>query len=103
MKREELYIVTKLPPLLKHKGEEMIKTQLKSLQVDYIDCYLDHLPFSIYKDEEGQTYKFPIHKMWTLMESFVEKGYTKSIGVSNYHVQLLMDLLSYCKIKPVNN
>ena len=38
-----------------------------------------------------------------LMESFVEKGYTKHIGVSNFNVQSLLNLLSFCKIKPLVN
>ena len=37
------------------------------------------------------------------MENLVNKGLTKSIGISNYNVQLIMDLLSYAKIKPVMN
>ena len=45
----------------------------------------------------------PIHKVWPEMESLLEKGYTKNIGVSNFSVQSLWDLLSYCKVKPVVN
>ena len=45
----------------------------------------------------------PLHKIWPIMESFVEKGYTKHIGVSNYSVQSLLNLLSFCKIKPFVN
>ena len=45
----------------------------------------------------------PIHKVWPLMESFVEKGYTKYIGVSNFNTQSLLNLLSFCKIKPLVN
>ena len=37
------------------------------------------------------------------MESFVKKGYTKSIGISNYNVQSMINLLSFCEIKPVVN
>ena len=37
------------------------------------------------------------------MESFIEKGYTKHIGVSNFNVQSLLNLLSFCKIKPLVN
>ena len=33
----------------------------------------------------------------------LEKGLAKSIGVSNYNVQCLCNLLSFCKIKPVAN
>ena len=45
----------------------------------------------------------PMHKIWPLMENLVEKGYTKYIGVSNYNVQSLLNLLSFCKIKPLVN
>jgi diketogulonate reductase-like aldo/keto reductase len=37
------------------------------------------------------------------MENLVRKGYTRSIGVSNYNVQSLLNLLSFCEIKPVVN
>ena len=37
------------------------------------------------------------------MESLVKKGLTKSIGVSNYNAQLILDILSYCEIKPAVN
>lgn len=35
------------------------------------------------------------------METLVQKGLTKSIGICNYNVQLIMSLLSFAKIKPV--
>jgi len=37
------------------------------------------------------------------MEALVDKGLVKSIGVSNFNVQSLWDMLSYCRIKPVVN
>ena len=37
------------------------------------------------------------------MEALVEEGLTRSIGCSNYNVQSLLKLLSFCKIKPVAN
>ena len=45
----------------------------------------------------------PLHQLWPEMEALVKKGLTKSIGVSNFNTQLMWDLLSYCKIKPVVN
>ena len=41
--------------------------------------------------------------VWPKLEALVEKGYTKSIGLSNFSVQMILDLLTYCKIKPVMN
>jgi D-xylose reductase len=100
--REELFVVTKLWITHKADPEAAIKRQLKELNLSYVDLYLDHFPCSIYK-VDGKVVKTPIHILWKNMENLVKKGYTKSIGVSNYKVQTLMDLLSYCEIKPVVN
>jgi diketogulonate reductase-like aldo/keto reductase len=37
------------------------------------------------------------------MEDCVRKGLCRAIGVSNFNVQLLLDLLSYAEIKPAVN
>lgn len=44
-----------------------------------------------------------MHLLWPDLEALVQKGLTKSIGVSNFNVQMIMDLLCYAKIKPVCN
>ena len=36
-----------------------------------------------------------------IMQELVKKGLTKSIGISNYNVQMIMNLLTYAEIKPV--
>lgn len=48
-------------------------------------------------------YGNPIHKIWAKMEGLVKKGLVKSIGVSNFNIQSLWDMMTYCKIKPVVN
>ena len=35
------------------------------------------------------------------METCVKKGYTKHLGISNFNGQLINQLLSFAKIKPV--
>ena len=42
----------------------------------------------------------PMHKFWEQMEKLVKNGLTKNIGCSNYNVQSLVNLLSFCEIKP---
>ena len=37
------------------------------------------------------------------MEKLVEKGLTKYLGVSNYNIQCLSNLLSFCKTRPIVN
>ena len=104
VKREDLFITTKLGNNEIKDPEEAIKRSLKTLGLDYIDLYLEHWPkFFQYNEEGEKNDKMPMHVIWPLMESFVEKGYTKYIGVSNYNVQSLLNLLSFCKFKPLVN
>ena len=102
VERKDLFVVTKIFTKEKHKPEEAIINQLKTLNLTYVDLYLDHWPFTM-NLVDGVIINTPTHIFWKNMESLVKKGYTKSIGVSNYNVQLLMDILSYCEIKPVVN
>jgi diketogulonate reductase-like aldo/keto reductase len=66
--------------------------------MDYVDMYLIHWPLNGVAD-----FKIPMHKLWAIMESFVDRGLVKSIGVSNFNIQLMADMLTYCKIKPACN
>ena len=45
----------------------------------------------------------PVHVLWTKLEALVDAGLTKSLGVSNFNLQMLADLLCYCRHKPVVN
>ena len=104
VKREDLFVITKLSEFEITEPEVAVKRSLKTLGLDYIDIYLLHWPIFFHITEKGEKKdKVPMHIMWPIMESFVEKGYTKFIGVSNYNVQSLLNLLSFCKIKPVVN
>ena len=103
VKREDLFIITKLNIPEKEDPETAIRNSLKRLQLNYVDLYLDHWPsFNNYK-EPGKYKLVPVEKTWATMEKLVELGLTKSIGVSNYNVQNLLNLLSFCKIKPTFN
>ena len=44
-----------------------------------------------------------IFEFWPKMESLVEEGLTRGIGCSNYNVQSLLNLLSFCRIRPLVN
>ena len=77
-KREDLYITTKLWHSEYDDVEKAIRTSLSKLKLDYVDMYLIHWPASYAS-------KKPLHILWPEMEALVEKGLTKSIGVSNFN------------------
>ena len=97
--RQDFFITTKIPETDEYVGskelvEETIMKSLENLQTDYIDLYLIHKPI-----ENKQTLK----RTWQVLESFVEAGKIKSIGVSNFSIKLLEEMKAYTKIQPAVN
>lgn len=102
IKREDLFITTKIWNDEKDDVEKALRASLARLQTDYVDLYLIHWPMG-YWDEESRLVLKPLYKVWAEMEECVRKGLCRAIGVSNFNVQLLLDLLSYAEIKPAAN
>ena len=116
VKREDLFLVSKLwNSFHDHdRVEPICKKQLKEWGIDYFDLYIVHFPVSLkYVDPSeryppGFTYdgknvvtgNASIQETWQAMEKVQQKGLAKSIGISNFNSQLIMDLLRYAKIKP---
>ncbi|KAL4453635.1 hypothetical protein ABPG74_009531 [Tetrahymena malaccensis] len=101
-KREDLYIVSKIFPYKTWNTEQKIKQTLEELQIEYLDLFLLHWTFTGPSNTFEINHK-PVHVIWAELEQVQQKGLTKSIGVSNFNVQSLLDLWSYAKVKPVAN
>jgi 2,5-diketo-D-gluconate reductase A len=88
--REEVFITTKFYPARKD-AEAEAQRSLERLGVDQVDLYIVHWP------QGGPTWA------WPGLERARERGYARSIGVSNYNVSELDELLSVAEIPPVLN
>ena len=103
VKREDLFVITKMWPDEKEDPEKALKQSLERLQLSYVDLFLEHWPSGKCYNGKNNFKLISVKDMWPKMEKLVEENLTKSIGVSNYNVQNLLIVLSICKIKPVVN
>jgi alcohol dehydrogenase (NADP+) len=113
-KREDIFVTSKLWVKSFSHVKEHCKKTLKDLQLKYLDLYLIHLPYEVDSNIEGVVPQNGvgllgydpnrINEVWKAMESLVEEGLVKSIGVSNFTMKKLDTLLaSSPKILPVTN
>ncbi|KAI8334685.1 Aldo/keto reductase [Chlamydoabsidia padenii] len=94
--REDIFVTTKL-----HQTDQGYETTLTALEkslaklkMDYVDLYLIHSPL------RGKKLRL---ESWKALEELKRSGKAKHIGVSNYGVHHLQELLDHCQIKPEVN
>ncbi|MFD1671627.1 aldo/keto reductase [Agrilactobacillus yilanensis] len=91
--RDQLFITSKL--WVSDTGYEATKKAfemtLKKLQLDYLDLYLIHQPYG------------DVYGSWRAMEDLQKEGKLKSIGVSNFENDRLIDLALYNDVTPALN
>ena len=89
--RENIFVTTKLWNSDHGNPERALDTSLRKLKLDYVDLYLIHYPVR----ERRQS--------WRALEAMRAKGKARSIGVSNFTIRHLTELLAETKTVPAVN
>ncbi|XP_029960963.1 aldo-keto reductase family 1 member A1-A isoform X2 [Salarias fasciatus] len=114
LRREEVFVTSKLWNT-KHEPqdvEEACRTTLAHLGLSYVDLYLMHWPMAFQRGQElmprradGSIRYSDTHyrDTWRAMESLVDKGLVKAVGLSNFNARQTDDVISIARHKPVVN
>ncbi|KAI9763362.1 MAG: NAD(P)H-dependent D-xylose reductase (XR) [Geoglossum simile] len=117
VRREEIFVVSKLWNNY-HQTEhalKMARSQCDAWGLGYLDLYLIHFPIAQkyidpeiirypcwWSDEEKKVVAeldaVPMQETWRVMETIVDQGIARNIGVSNVSSQLLLDMQTYVRI-----
>ncbi|WP_115715555.1 aldo/keto reductase [Amedibacterium intestinale] len=85
--RKEIFLETKLWPSF-YEQEDAVDKTLERLGTDYIDLLLIHQPAGNYIAG------------YRLMEKAYKEGKVKAIGLSNFNIEQMKEILDVCEIKP---
>ena len=108
-KREELFLQTKFTSVdgqggrtpydananLTTQVQQSIESSLKHLHTDYLDSYVLHGPYS------RRVLTPSDWEVWAAIESQLDAGKTKIIGISNVNAEQLRELCAKAKHKPM--
>ncbi len=89
--RKDIFITTKLWNDDHGNPQKAFNESLKKLQVDYVNLYLIHFPVP----ERNES--------WKVLEKIYNEGKAKAIGVSNFTIRHLKQLLEKADIVPAVN
>ncbi|KOS24133.1 glyoxal reductase [Bacillus anthracis] len=92
--REDLFITSKVWNADQGYEETLaaFEESLKKLELDYLDLYFVHWPV------EGK-----YNDTWRALETLYKEGRVRAIGVSNFQIHHLQDVIKVAEIKPMVN
>jgi diketogulonate reductase-like aldo/keto reductase len=112
VRREDVFVGTKLWNN-NHRPERVspaFEASLRRLQLDYVDLYSIHTPFAFKagdeqdpRDENGNVIyddAATLTNTWKALESLVDEGRCKVIGLSNVSLRQLKEVFEIARVKP---
>ncbi|ERN09547.1 hypothetical protein AMTRI_Chr09g13260 [Amborella trichopoda] len=115
LKRMDVFLTSKFycTTTAHRRIENSVRVSLKSFGTSYLDLYLVHWPESSAIGDatdppskagiEDRQFSRRLEPIWKAMEGLVEMGLVRAIGVSNFNVKQIEDLLHFAKIVPAVN
>jgi diketogulonate reductase-like aldo/keto reductase len=103
LKREEIFITSKLPAQIKgyDNAMESFNQTMKNLGIDVLDLYLIHAPWPW--TDKGGDYTAQNIQSWKAFEKLYKEGRVRAIGVSNFSPKDIQAILDNCEIVPMAN
>jgi diketogulonate reductase-like aldo/keto reductase len=112
VRREDVFVGTKLWNN-NHRPERVgpaFEASLRRLQLDYVDLYSIHTPFAFKagdeqdpRDANGKVIydnAATLTNTWKALESLVDQGRCKAIGLSNGSLRQLQEVFDSARVKP---
>lgn len=112
LKREDIFVTTKLWNT-NHRPERVepaFEASRKRLRLDFLDLYLIHTPFAFRagvnqdpRDQNGNVIydkEVTLQDTWGAMETLVDHGKCRAIGLSDITLKELLPLYESARIKP---
>lgn len=95
--RSDIFLVTKATRVAMGAAdpdhlEAIFAEQLQALETEYVDVYMLHM---------AGIHGSALHTVWANMESLLERGRIRCLGVSNFGTEELEELWSWARVKPV--
>jgi aldehyde reductase len=110
--REDIFVTTKLWNT-NHRPERVepaFEASLDRLRLNYLDLYLIHTPFAFQpgeeqdpRDQNGNVLydrDVTLLDTWRAMESLVDRGRCRAIGLSDIDLNMLLPIYESARIKP---
>lgn len=104
--RKDMFVTTKLAAEAKdyETAKKNIQESLDKLDIDYIDLMIIHSPQPWAEvNQSNNRYEKGNLEAWRALEEFYKEGKLKAIGVSNFQIDDLKNILENSEVKPAVN